>query len=167
MPGVQISELPSTEVLSEDDAFPVQLVARNNAGGPGVTRRISAAALAAALGNMGLNGLLPNNYVSAALPAGLTSDLDPPGFSGSTNLVRLTSAGNFSLDGLVAPPGGSQFVFLMNCNTVGTMTIIDASGSVSAGANQFLTQGGASMTFFPGGGIMVWYDPVSFKWRVL
>ena len=78
-------------------------------------------------------------------------------------LVRLTSAGNFQLTGIVVPDNTKTYFFnVFNVGTSGNI-IFKNNDIGSTAQNRFLV--GADITVQPGEGLSFIYDPVDLRWR--
>jgi len=170
MPGVQINELSELGLLDGTESFPLQQSGMIQPPIPGETRRITSQDLAVALASLGGGALSPSQIITRSLPAGLTSNWNPAGFTLGISIIRVTSAGGaaYQIDGLQAPIA-PKFVLIVNANDInpGTLGIKDASTSVSSPANQILTPGNATVGILWRGSALLWYDPVSSKWRYI
>jgi hypothetical protein len=97
--------------------------------------------------------------------ANLTANTDNLLITGlaSSALVRLTSAGNFQLTGIVVPDSTKAYFFsVFNVGLTGNITFLnDDAGSTAE--NRFLL--GTSILIQPGEGLTFIYDPVDLRWR--
>ena len=97
--------------------------------------------------------------------ANLTANTDNLLITGlaSSVLVRLTSAGNFQLTGIVVPDSTKAYFFsLFNVGLTGNITFKnDDAGSTAE--NRFLL--GTDVLVQPGEGLTFIYDPVDLRWR--
>jgi hypothetical protein len=148
-------QLPQAGTLTGTEVVPVD---QN-----GQTVQTTIAAIAGVVG-----GINPEAYITpAALPAGLTSNWNPPGL-GNASIIRVSSGNQaFSIDGIAAP-AGPKFMLLINANTAeADMTIVDASASASFAQNQILVQHKANVAIGFQGGVWFYYDEVAVKWVAL
>jgi cytoskeletal protein CcmA (bactofilin family) len=91
-----------------------------------------------------------------------TNNLLIPNLANSI-LVRLTSAGNFQLTGIVVPDNTKTYFFnVFNVGTSGNI-IFKNNDIGSTAQNRFLV--GADITVQPGEGLSFIYDPVDLRWR--
>lgn len=116
-------------------------------------------------GWVSLSGTLSGKVTlsSPTTPPSIVSDIDnynPSGLN-STNLLRLSSAGNYNITGLQRPsPEEPQLIVLRNVGTNNiTLSNEDAS---SIASNRF--QLGGSKTLQPGESATIVYDPISLRW---
>jgi hypothetical protein len=97
--------------------------------------------------------------------ANLTANTDNLLITGlaSSALVRLTSAGNFQLTGIVVPDTTKAYFFsIFNVGLTGNITFKnDDAGSTAE--NRFLL--GSDVLVQPGEGLTFIYDPVDLRWR--
>jgi hypothetical protein len=111
----------------------------------------------------GVAGML--GYGSVSTPAQITADqnnYNPTGL-GSSSILRISSDATRTITGLVNLDGGAV-VHLLNVGS-NQISLANESASSSA-ANRFaLTGSGFSIT--AGGSVMLFYDAVSSRWRVL
>lgn len=103
-----------------------------------------------------------------ASPAQITADqndYNPAGLS-TSSILRLTSDATRTITGLTVDggtPDGGTVVFLAN---IGSNNIVLANESVSSTASvRFALQ--ASLTVPGGGGVLLWYDNTSQRWRAI
>lgn len=113
-------------------------------------------------------------WVSIELPY-FTSIITPPAFAVTQNnynptglqtadVLRLTSTGNNSITGIVAPsPVASVTKRLINIGS-GNITMINGSASSSAG-NRFSS--GANRAIGGGEALDIWYDITETRWKII
>lgn len=91
------------------------------------------------------------------------NNYNPTGLSG-TNMLRLSSNGNYIITGLQAPsPAVGQFILIIN---VGVNNLILKNDDVNSQAgNRFLA--GADKLLQASETLVVVYDPISLRWRIV
>jgi hypothetical protein len=117
-------------------------------------------------GNLGHDGQLQAGFVdfkNAISPANITAnqnDYNPTGLS-SASALCLTSDASRNITGLA---GGVQGRYLMLYNTGSNNIVLKNADSGSTAANRFEIDG--DFTLYPKGGVTIWYDSTSSRWRV-
>lgn len=81
---------------------------------------------------------------------------------------RITlSGGGQNLTGIVAPsPVRFDMRFILNADTVSGLQVIN-EGAASVAENRFILPNGNNDNLDPNGVLVVWYDIVSLRWRIL
>lgn len=100
----------------------------------------------------------------SALSAGDSADYAPTGLS-TCNVMRLSASGAASITGLTGGASGRR-ISVFNVGTTYSISLVDESGGSTA-ANRFKTNNGADVVIYPGGGVDIWYDGTSSRWRVI
>jgi hypothetical protein len=114
-----------------------------------------------------LNNTTRFTAILSSTLAGDVDDLDV----GTANVVRLSpNAGARRLRGMAAG-GDGQLVLLLNTSTTLSFNIIDESdtvdGTSSAAANRFRLPGTTTQSLGPNGGVWMWKDATTNRWRMI
>lgn len=97
-------------------------------------------------------------------PAVFSANQDDYAFADDITSLRLSASGaSRNLSGLVAPTG-AQLLMIHNVGTTYSIILKDESASSTA-INRFALAG--DVTLAPDQSVMIWYDTVSTRWRVL
>ena len=103
------------------------------------------------------------NPITPSALTGNTNNYNPAGLS-SSNILRISSTGNFNLTGLQAPsPAKGQVILVVNIGT-NNITLKNNDAASSAG-NRFLA--GADKLVQAQESVILVYDEVSLRWRVI
>jgi hypothetical protein len=83
----------------------------------------------------------------------------------TTSVVRQTTSANATITGLIAPNADGREIYFHNIANTFSITLTHQDTASSAN-NRFILPGGLPVVIRPRGATRLWYDAVSFRWRV-
>lgn len=92
------------------------------------------------------------------------NDYTPSGLSGA-QMVRIDLSDDVSLTGL-GSGSASRVLTLINVSTDYSL-LLEHQHADSAAANRFICPNGQDLALRPGGGVTLWYDGTSSRWRFM
>lgn len=108
------------------------------------------------------NAVAFTGVISPTQLTGNTDNWDPTGLS-TAAVIRMSSDAGRNLTGIVAQTGGRRITLL----NIGAYTITLVHDATSTAANRFYCPGLGNLSLRGGGGVDIWYDATTARWRVI